>query len=136
MLPSALPPLSLSVYLGGLVESVHSDSDLASPHGLFRTHQLSDASLNNQVITSSCFLSHFAIVFGLSEGDVVYLRMASEGGGGGDVGGGRGGRRGGQGVFVETVMRYAGVVESLWSGLMGASPGVIQPRVLVISGTV
>ena len=103
---------------GGLVESVDSDSSLASKHSLLRTHQLSDSSLNNQTITSTCFLSHFAIVFGLSDGDVVYLRVAS----------------GSEGVFVETVMRYTGVVQALWSGLMGSSPVGLKPKVVVLSG--
>lgn len=110
------------------MESLESDSDIlvltsAHTHSLLTcTHRLSEATLNNQSITSSCFLSHFAIVFGLSDGDVVYLRMASEG------------RGGGQSVSVETVMRCTGVVQSLWSGLVGSSPEGITPRVMVISG--
>lgn len=105
---------------GSLVESVDSDSVLASKHCLIRTHQLSDSALNGQSVTSTCFLSHFAIVFGLSDGDVAYLRMASGGGA----------------VFVETVMRYAGVVQTLWTGIMGPATGGVKPKVIVISGKI
>lgn len=104
---------------GGLVTSGGSESGKMTANHLVHSHQLGDASLNHQAITSSCFLSHFAIVFGLSDGDIVYLRMAS----GTDEGG----------VCVETILRYTGVVQALWSGLMGNSQG-IQPNVLVISG--
>jgi hypothetical protein len=111
----------MCTYAGSLVESLDSDSEVIAMHSLTRSHQLSEASLNNQAITSSCFLSHFAIVFGLSDGDIIYLRMASPEGGG-------------QAVCVETVMRCAGVVQALWTGLVGGAPGAITPRVMVISG--
>ena len=101
-----------------MVESIDADCDIVSGNGLVRTHQLSEASLNSQTVSTCSFLSHFAIVFGLSGGDIIYLRMTSGGGS----------------VFVETVMRYAGVVQSLLSGLVGSNSSGVTPKVMVVSG--
>ena len=100
------------------MESMECDYGPLTLQGLTCTHRLSDSSLKSQVVTSTCFLSHFAIVFGLSDGDVVYLRMSS----------------GDDQVFIETVMRYTGVVQSLWSGLVGSATGEVTPKVVAMSG--
>lgn len=68
---------------------------------------------DNQTICCASHLSHFGIIFGLSQGDIVYIRMSPDR------------------LFVETLLRDEGALSALWSGIVGPAK---RPAVLATSG--
>lgn len=58
-------------------------------------------------------MSHFGIVFGLNQGDIIYVRAASDG------------------LYVETLLRDEWMLTSLFSGIIGTTR---RPAIVSVSG--
>jgi hypothetical protein len=104
-------------YKAGGVVSSRCDSlpYLKTPEfALLRTHQISESIREGQTITCAAHLSHFGVVFGLNQGDIVYVRAASDG------------------LYVETVLRSEWVLTSLLSGFLGSNR---KAGILAVSGS-
>lgn len=99
---------------GGLICTRTERLSFSRAVGLVKSHQISDSIRDNQSICCASHLSHFGIIFGLNQGDIVYVRMSPDR------------------LFVETLLRDEGVVSALWSGIVGAAK---RPAVLATSGT-
>ena len=103
-------------YKAGGVVSLRCDTLplLKTPEfALMRTHQISESIREGQTITCGAHLSHFGVVFGLNQGDIVYVRAASDG------------------LYVETLLRSEWILTSLLSGLLGSNR---QAGILAVSG--
>jgi hypothetical protein len=104
-------------YKAGGVVSSRCDSlpYLKTPEfALIRTHQISESIREGQIITCGAHLSHFGVVFGLNQGDIVYVRAASDG------------------LYVETLLRSEWVLTSLLSGFLGSNR---KAGILAVSGS-
>lgn len=100
---------------GGVVSS-RSDrfSYLNTPDfALIRSHQVSESIREGQSITCGAHLSHFGVVFGLNQGDIVYIRATADG------------------LYVETLLRSEWIISSLLSGFLGPHR---KTAILAVSG--
>jgi hypothetical protein len=91
---------------------IHPTAKAATTPPLIRTHQIRQSLRDGQAITCATHLSHFGVVFGLSQGDIVYVRAGADG------------------LYVETLLSEWGLT-SLFSGILGAAP---RPATLAVSG--
>jgi hypothetical protein len=76
-------------------------------------HEIDEWTREGQTITCAAHLSHHGVVFGLSQGDIVYSRATSAG------------------VYVDTVLKEESVIGSLLSGIIGTTK---KPAILTLSG--
>jgi hypothetical protein len=100
-------------FSGGLLCTRTERLSFKTSVGLIKSHQISDTIRDNQTICCASHLSHFGIIFGLSQGDIVYIRMSPDR------------------LFVETLLRDEGALSALWSGIVGPAK---RPAVLATSG--
>ena len=105
---------TLRAVSGGLLCTRAEKLSFSRSIGLIKSHQISDSIRDNQTICCASLLSHFGILFGLSQGDIIYLRMSPDR------------------LFVETVLRDESALSAIWSGIIGPAK---RPAVLATSGT-
>jgi hypothetical protein len=78
------------------------------------SYQVSDALLENKIISSAYFISQTCIIVGISSGEIVILRLSRD-----------------SSILVETVLNSTSTIRNIWNNLAGSQE---KSTVLAVSG--